>query len=307
MLGLEDQPFFKLPILSRSQSKHINTVYGVDDDTIDEPPPLSTIVDSWSSGSLPAASPIGYRKLPENVADFNLDSGSSIVATNALSIGRDRSSQVWMGSMASSPNSQPWPVVIKLFRWALTPDDFNGRQERAETLIQNNAAIFQSLKSLQGRELPWSYGFFKFQLPLDGIVIGHVMEYVPGRRVDIAIRHLKLSSGLLLQGAPPLIQSLHRGIKNLHRYGVAPGELAARDVIATNDFSQAVFFDLQSADIVNQETQQLISEQTFTVLERFEIPRLYLDNWYRSQEEPACPGFGSDVEVTSAVRRLVTF
>ncbi|KAJ7574306.1 hypothetical protein C8J56DRAFT_979338, partial [Mycena floridula] len=301
--AIEDQPFFKLPILSRSQSRQINTVYGIDDDTIDEPPPLSTIVDSWSSGSLPAASPIGYRKLPENVADFNLDSGS-IVATNALSIGRYRSSQVWMGSMASSPNSQPWPVVIKLFRWALTLDDFNGRQERAETLIQNNAAIFQLLAVLE--TTTFDFGD-QFQLPLDGIVIGHVMEYVPGRRVDRAIRHLKLSSGLLLQGAPHLIQSLHRGIKNLRRYGVAPGELATRDVIVTNDFSQAVFFDLQSADIVNQETQQLISEQTFTVLERFEIPRLYLDNWYRSQEEPACPGFGSDVEVTSAVRRLVTF
>ncbi|KAJ7580299.1 hypothetical protein C8J56DRAFT_1058616 [Mycena floridula] len=277
----EDQPFFKLPILSRSQSKHINTVYGVDDDTIDEPPPLSTIVDSWSSGSLPAASPIGYRKLPENVADFNLDSGSSIVATNALSIGRYRSSQVWMGSMASSPNSQPWPVVIKLFRWALTPDDFNGRQERAETLIQNNAVIFQSLKSLQGRELPWSYGFFKFQLPLDGIVIGHVMEYVPGRRVDIAIRHLKLSSGLLAEDVSQwttLIQSLDRGIKNLLCHGVAPGDLAARDVIVNNDLSETVFFDLERAEIVNEENRQLTTEQTFALLERLEIPRLHLEN-----------------------------
>ncbi|KAJ7574275.1 hypothetical protein C8J56DRAFT_1064799 [Mycena floridula] len=169
VLSLEDEPFFEPPIISPEKIASFMRFYGLVDNVINSPLHCSRY---WIPG-LRSCYQQWHRQDTANFQTIPFDLRSvSVIATHPLSVGRRRRSQTWLGSMTSSTNSQPWPVIIKLFRLAFFPGGYlNYSQDTPGT----GATMVLWL--------------FKFQFSEEEIVIDHVMEYVPGRRADLAIRH----------------------------------------------------------------------------------------------------------------------
>ncbi|KAL6302957.1 hypothetical protein BKA93DRAFT_374147 [Sparassis latifolia] len=123
----------------------------------------------------------------------------TITLTRPLQTGFGKWAQVWCANLrwcaihedstSNSESDRGAHVVVKIFQEsAFRPPEYfdedgiesgywrtGAKQARAEALA------YVCMMSLQGREVPWSYGFFKVRLPHGELAYAHVMEFVDGK------------------------------------------------------------------------------------------------------------------------------
>ncbi|KAH9946877.1 hypothetical protein B0H21DRAFT_891684 [Amylocystis lapponica] len=100
-------------------------------------------------------------------------------------------------SLIGLPHLGVAPVVVKIFQesryeWALYEPDMLDcinfdEVEFANKLAEQEALAYDLLQTLQGRVIPWSYGFFKFNLPNGESAFAHVMEHINGPSLVAAL------------------------------------------------------------------------------------------------------------------------
>lgn len=156
--------------------------------------------------------------------------------------GPGKDSQVWKGNM-SLPNCDtesepldPVPVIVKIFqdslmdwlpRWT-DPNIEGGAWEGGMWSAKSEAWAYFTLESMQGRDIPWSYGFYKFALPTGEIAYGHVMEFVEGDIGNfVVLRRYKLDDSTLRSLANNILAITFR----MNALGVAHCDIAGHNIL----------------------------------------------------------------------------
>ncbi|KAL6299452.1 hypothetical protein BKA93DRAFT_588354 [Sparassis latifolia] len=227
----------------------------------DKPYPVE-VVARWYAFNFPWSDtppPADRRPVPAAVLDSAFTNPHSIITimlTHPIKTGIPASSQVWQGTIHASPTSRlvtssteipGAPTVLKLFvesalgpPWQFDPDrgleqgfwPFSGKQARAE------ARAYACMRSLQGKEVPWSYGFYCLRLPYGELAYAHAMELVPGEPMR----------SVCLRDAPPalvwpLADAMAVCLHSLTLCGVLQGDVDKRNMIlAPPDAAQRVVF-----------------------------------------------------------------
>ncbi|EJT98124.1 hypothetical protein DACRYDRAFT_111104 [Dacryopinax primogenitus] len=151
--------------------------------------------------------------------------------------GEDRWAQVWLASVHLLSGNQTHPVVVKLFQESLFPRTDPTAFEyycawSAAALCEAEAWGYEQAKPLQGLLLPHSNGFYRFELPCEQIVVGHVMEYIEGhpleRDFDGMIDGSFYSPESQLE---TILPQLSLSVYCLHLCGVHHGDLSPNNVL----------------------------------------------------------------------------
>ncbi|KAF8484077.1 hypothetical protein JB92DRAFT_3031708 [Gautieria morchelliformis] len=149
-------------------------------------------------------------------------------------------SQVWRGVMTSQdfPDVSPVPVIIKLFQESylgLGPEigDLWGDLDYAEwlpgaRLAANEAWAYDRMRALQGRTVPWSYGFCKCLLPNGEATFGHVMEVIEGPTASTTTPD---ELGLDEVGIFNLGDAVATALHEMHECGVLHNDIKGDNVI----------------------------------------------------------------------------
>ncbi|KAF8530742.1 hypothetical protein JB92DRAFT_2857718 [Gautieria morchelliformis] len=155
-------------------------------------------------------------------------------------------SQVWRGVMTSQdfPDLSPVPVIIKLFQESYLgfgPEigDLWGNSEYAEwlpgaRLAANEAWAYDRMRALQGRTVPWSYGFCKCLLPNGEATFGHVMEVIEGPTASTTTAD---ELGLDEVGIFNLGDALATALHEIHECGVLHNDVKEDNVIIHHNSS----------------------------------------------------------------------
>ncbi|KAF8530723.1 hypothetical protein JB92DRAFT_2857546 [Gautieria morchelliformis] len=149
-------------------------------------------------------------------------------------------SQVWRGVMTSQdfPDVPPVPVVMKLFQESYLGffpkiTDLWGNLDWAEwlpgaRLAANEAWAYDRMRALQGRSVPWSYGFCKCLLPNGQATFGHVMEVIDGPTASTMTAD---QLGLDEVGIFNLGDALAAALHEMHECGVIHDDIKGDNVI----------------------------------------------------------------------------
>ncbi|KAH9943629.1 hypothetical protein B0H21DRAFT_748274, partial [Amylocystis lapponica] len=136
--------------------------------------------------------------------------------------------QVWLATLSFTDpalsNVQPATVAVKIFQLSRyeicnTFDEHLSSLEDgwAQALFPKTEAwAYYRMRSIQGKTIPWSYGFYKFRLPHGELAIAHVMEYIEGQPLN-AIPFKYLTREQAWRMLDCLVSSLFL----IHRCGVA--------------------------------------------------------------------------------------
>ncbi|KAF8497702.1 hypothetical protein JB92DRAFT_3146626 [Gautieria morchelliformis] len=162
-----------------------------------------------------------------------------------IRVGEELCSQVWKGTMTSGdlPDMPPAPVAVKLFQESFftnikpTVYDFWGDVDYVEwvpgaRLAAREAWAYERMRPLQGRGVPWSYGFCKCVLPNGERMFGHVMEFVDGPTVDMKTAD---ELGLDDTGIFNLADSLLMTMYEMHECGIIHADVKEDNVIILFD------------------------------------------------------------------------
>ncbi|KAF8504255.1 hypothetical protein JB92DRAFT_2967740, partial [Gautieria morchelliformis] len=161
-----------------------------------------------------------------------------------IRVGEELWSQVWKGTMTSGdlPDMPPAPVAVKLFQESFftnvpTIYDFWGGLDYVEwipgaRLAAHEAWAYERMRALQGRGVPWSYGFCKCVLPNGEWMFGHVMEFVDGPTLDMKTAD---ELGLDDAGIFNLADSLCLTIYEMHECGIIHKDIKEDNVIILFD------------------------------------------------------------------------
>ncbi|KAF8530718.1 hypothetical protein JB92DRAFT_2857508, partial [Gautieria morchelliformis] len=164
----------------------------------------------------------------------------TLVLQAPIQVGNGKWSQVWRGIMTSQefPDVPPVPVVIKLFQenyLKIGPsiEDIWGDLDYAEwlpgaRLAANEAWAYDRMRALQGRTVPWSYGFCKCVLPNGETTFGHVMEVIDGPTASTTTAN---ELGLDDVGVFNLADALATAVHEMHECGVAHRDIKGDNVI----------------------------------------------------------------------------
>ena len=153
--------------------------------------PTLTIVDQWTLSVVPFSTspPSGHRRRPRIFAQSMGIGTVSVKATQPILTGRNRWSQVWLGGIKSLHMTEASVVAIKVFQESMFPQDDDGPLNNGAQQAKTEASSYKLMSALQGernlsgaffhykrsgyqgREVPWSYGFYKvLQSPLTGFL-----------------------------------------------------------------------------------------------------------------------------------------
>ncbi|KAF9804384.1 hypothetical protein IEO21_09411 [Rhodonia placenta] len=181
-----------------------------------------------------------------------------------LKTGQQRCAQVYKGTLSLKSSSEPPIVVVfKIFQecyiplpWDLHPEmglDYGfwpdgAQQARLQTWAH------QQLKSMQGKQIPWLYGVFKFKLPADE-AYGLVTEYVEGMPGHCVVLNSIWSSKnelWKLKAEYALCTAL-----DMSELGVVHGDLMKQNLIIRQGDTKfpIVFIDFRNAKAVGSETR----------------------------------------------------
>ncbi|EED77911.1 predicted protein [Postia placenta Mad-698-R] len=180
-----------------------------------------------------------------------------------LKTGQQRCAQVYKGTLSLKSSSEPPIVVVfKIFQecyiplpWDLHPEmglDYGfwpdgAQQARLQTWAH------QQLKSMQGKQIPWLYGVFKFKLPADE-AYGLVTEYVEGMPGHCVVLNSIWSSKdeLWKLAEYALCTAL-----DMSELGVVHGDLMKQNLIIRQGDTKfpIVFIDFGNAKAVGSETR----------------------------------------------------
>jgi len=191
-------------------------------------------------------------------------------------------------------------VVIKVFQESLFPpvddDDYEdgAKQARAE------ACSYKLMSRVQGRSVPWSYGFFKFKMSHGEIAYGHVMEYIPAPTSALLLEQISHTNGLPLSEArwTSMIESMVKGLHEIHECGVSHRDLALRNIIMSDwdRLSGAVFIDFAFATQADNNCIKQDAESIISAVKRFDIPEYEIKAWYDKQCAEKWVSMFSDVD-----------
>ncbi|KAF8530740.1 hypothetical protein JB92DRAFT_458019 [Gautieria morchelliformis] len=163
-----------------------------------------------------------------------------LVLQAPIQVGDGKWSQVWRGTMASQdlPDVPPVPVVIKLFQESYLGfgpgiEDLWSTLEYADwlpgaRLAANEAWAYDRMRALQGRSVPWSYGFCKCVLPNGEATFGHVMEVIDGPTASTMTAD---ELGLDEVGVFNLADALAMAVHEMHDCGVVHDDIKGHNVI----------------------------------------------------------------------------
>ncbi|KAL6299495.1 hypothetical protein BKA93DRAFT_753419 [Sparassis latifolia] len=225
------------------------------------------IVQRWRSLDLPCLRtnllPPEYRPVPEVVrhASFTQQDQEVILAMYIpLQTGPQKWGQVWHGTMnvrslirtESRQGLAPAPVVVKIFQESLFEDPSlfepemgiaQGGWLTGAQQARREAWAYSSTRSLQGREVPWSYGMFKFRLSHGELAFAHVMECVEGQLgKNVSLRDSSEAQLWLLADA------ISSGFYKMIECGILHFDLSLRNIIIRLGSSYpVVFLDLTFA------------------------------------------------------------
>ncbi|GBE84035.1 hypothetical protein SCP_0600120 [Sparassis crispa] len=215
------------------------------------------IVHRWCPSALPclgcAASSRDRRPVPGTVRHRAfVDSNSKITLslTRPLRIGPNEWSQVWRGTMnVSSIGSEVLPpvsAVVKIFQQSFfeQPESYapesgimfatwlTGAQQ-----ARREAWAYSLMQSLQGGEIPWSYGIFKLRLGHGELAFAHVMEFVNGR----SCTQISVSDSPQAQ-VWALASSMASALYKTIQCGVRHGDVRSSNIIIRQDAAHPVIF-----------------------------------------------------------------
>ncbi|KAJ7574305.1 hypothetical protein C8J56DRAFT_979337 [Mycena floridula] len=280
--ALDADPFFNFSKISLEETCEIRLKF--DDRSVVEPPFL--VVEGFQAPTaLPGSIPPGHRPFPHDLKEFKVEE-TSLYTNQPLRIGMDEWSQVWLGSMARNDSSHTWPVVIKIFQQSFFPcDDYYAAADHEfnnDNFARNEAAAFMILADLQGSEIPWSYGFYKFRLPHGEIAFGHVMEFFPGPRGDKIHYLFAISERLPLKEETwmPMLESLTKTVHKIRRRGIQHNDLSLQNILFTNHLSKCVIIDFAFA-VKAPEKRWSDTWRICDILEDFEVPEWRVGEWYQ--------------------------
>ncbi|TDL19042.1 hypothetical protein BD410DRAFT_842443 [Rickenella mellea] len=204
-------------------------------------PPRLEILDQWMSSVVdPVFDPPPHRSRRDRCY-LEPNETPSVIPTASICTGMDRWSQVWLGAMLLSPNTSTTTVAIKIYQQCLFPGETS--QDGAK-LSKVEAFSYVKMKNLQGREVPWSYGFYnvhrsfkflcylsdktgQFKLPHGEVAIGHVMEYIPAPTCALLLEQISSAEGLPLNNSmwESMIKSMAMAICRIHKCHVSHGDV----------------------------------------------------------------------------------
>ncbi|TDL19040.1 hypothetical protein BD410DRAFT_806139 [Rickenella mellea] len=279
-------------------------------------PPSLVVKDQWMLSVVDPGFDPSPLRLRRDRCYLEPNKPFSVVATASICTGMDRYSQVWLGAILLSDTSTT-TVVIKIFQQSLFPDDSDSRSHHAAKLPKTEAYLFVDMKSLQGREVPWSYGFYKFKLPHGEIAIGHVMEYIPAptcallleqisstglasRRVDVEVSGEKSSPFSCIQ-----IKSMAMAIYQIHNCNVAHRDVDVRHMLIADwvEFTGVVFLDFTWAGAVDPESVKRDAQRVIKILKKFNVQDRDIEEWYHNHSTEVWARMFSDVKFSGGRRR----
>ncbi|KZT08001.1 uncharacterized protein LAESUDRAFT_749190 [Laetiporus sulphureus 93-53] len=166
------------------------------EDFLDEPQSL-LVLRRWHALDFPWHEPSGWddfgterRPVPPPLRPHQYATETvtiDVQLKKPLQTGRHKWSQVWRGTMSVSETNRSAPVVAKIFLESLfpPPEEFGVTEEEEQKSwptgaqqARREAWAYWTLRSLQGRALPWSFGFFKVQLCHGEEAFAHIMEFI---------------------------------------------------------------------------------------------------------------------------------
>ncbi|KAF8578332.1 hypothetical protein K439DRAFT_1663795 [Ramaria rubella] len=210
-----------------------------------------------------------------------------------LRVGFGHNSQVWKGLISSvkvcTSGGPALADFVPIEGYAHIPDWRPGAYTAGR-----EAWAFDRMKDLQGRSVPWSYGFYKFRLPNGESAFGHIMELVDGLLVTSP--QAKASSLALDHTAIwNLADELGRALHDIHSCGVVHSDVEPQNVLLVlgddrekgpGTFIQPVFLDFGFCLDYKFTSLRLISkdaEGIRLVLEEMGVPASVYDAWYRER------------------------
>jgi hypothetical protein len=153
-----------------------------------------------------------------------------VLLLTPLQTGYTKWSQVYVALLTIGGRS--CEVVIKLYQQCmfLEPNSANVDEWSSATEVaQREAWAYQMLERYQGSTIPYSYGFYMFQLPTE-TVVGFVMEKIGGLEVDeYFVRNNNDHAAMLLA------DTLAWAIDQIHSAGVVHGDLQRSNVRICTD------------------------------------------------------------------------
>ncbi|KAF8579282.1 hypothetical protein K439DRAFT_410342 [Ramaria rubella] len=230
-----------------------------------------------------------------------------LVLTEPVQVGEDQTSQVWKGTMSttgSQNETYPADVMIKIYQESLyqdapalcdlVHDGFHIEWHPGAYTAGREAWAYDRMEELQGRSVPWSYGFYKFLLPNGESAFGHVMELVDGLRATLP--QAKASAlGLDEASIWNLADELGRTLHDIHSCGVLHADLHPQNVLLVlktegEGYSsiQPVIVDFGLCLTVNDKDrlQSMLmreAEGIELVLREMDIPNSMISEWYQAR------------------------
>ncbi|KAI0923111.1 hypothetical protein AcW1_002412 [Taiwanofungus camphoratus] len=228
---------------------------------------------------------------------FRKADGVRLSATRALQTGNYNWSQVWEGNLSLSnevSETRSATVVIKIYQESLMDlsEDDDAEMITATRVLSSSAKhakteawAYTRMQSLQGKEIPWFYGFFKLQLAHGEVAFAQVMELVLGEQ-GTAISLENDPDDRIWQLADYIVSCIYE----INRCGVLFGDVKDRNMIFTQDQLPAVvMIDFASSQEVNEENMANDLLAIFSVLKVMDARWTVIEAWYEARRQQRPP------------------
>ncbi|GBE84112.1 hypothetical protein SCP_0600900 [Sparassis crispa] len=223
-----------------------------------------TIIERWPMLDFPwmntESLSLVHRTVPEMLQSesFKFSHASAVITialTRPIQTGSPNCSQVWQANLnvacpvdsvlPGCANAPDAPVIIKIFQESMfnEPEFFNERGIDSGTwrtgfqFAKAEAEAYWNMQSLQGKDVPWSYGFFKVKLPNGEEAFAHVMEFVEGLPgYGIFLRDLGVDEKLEVADA------MASGLHSILQCGIIQRDVKSHNMIVQLGAAQPVVF-----------------------------------------------------------------
>lgn len=231
----------------------------------------------------------GHRPVPAVVRhpDFQQLDQLEFRLVDRLKTGQQRCAQVYKGTLSLQSSSEPPAVVVfKIFQECYIPLPTVFHPERGmhygfwpdgAQQARVHTWAHQQLTSMQGKQIPWLYGVFKFNLPSEE-AYGLVTEYVEGMLgYCVQLDSIWSSKDELRKLAEYALSTA----LDMSERGVVHGDLMKQNLIIRQGDAKfpIVFIDFGNAKGVEDETRIDNGWEILQELVRMGFPKEVLREW----------------------------
>ncbi|KAK7450625.1 hypothetical protein VKT23_012935 [Stygiomarasmius scandens] len=237
----------------------------------------------------------------------------SIRVDQPIASGDGKWAQVWRGMIhygtkPGAQNKETIEVVLKIFQESLFPEtDEDEISMTGAALALKEARAYRAMKSLQGIDVPVSYGFHKALVSYCGEeyepCFMHILQFIPLPTLT------SISSPLTDDTISSLLDSLIPSLQRIHQCGIAHNDLSLANVLAQIEntsssqspqtISKVYFIDFAMSAETNTKSIKDDAESVIGVLSLLRVhdPDGSVLHWYQQHLGEPCASMFRNVRL----------